>query len=61
MKSFTVEERDLTDIKVVESSSTQLGFYVRAKGKGRFKYKVHFGMCVSSRDNYRLTLIVTKK
>lgn len=31
MKSFTVEERDLTDIKVVESSSTQLGFYVRAK------------------------------
>lgn len=53
MKLFTVEERDLTDIKV--------GFYVRDKWKGGFKYKVHFEVCVSSRDNYRLALTVTKK
>lgn len=38
MKLFTVEERDLTDIKV--------GFYVRDKWKGGFKYKVHFKVCV---------------
>ena len=31
MKSFTAEERDLTDIKVVDSSSTQMGFYVKEK------------------------------
>ena len=61
MKSFTAEERDLTDIKVVDSSSTQMGFYVKEKWEGGFKYKVHFGVCVSSRDNYRLTLTVTKK